>query len=107
MMSPGWGDESPAFVKGSPGKLTPVLYGWFMKKLKGVLLSCGQKPDRFGSHSLRRGGASWALRCGLSGDMIRILGDWKSDAYRAYLDVPLIEKVNLVQQLADQVLAQV
>ena len=48
MMSPGWGDDSPAFVKGSPGKLTPVLYGWFMKKLKCVLLSCGQNSDRFG-----------------------------------------------------------
>ena len=78
-----------------------------MRKLKCVLLSCGQKSDRFGSHSLQRGGASWALKCGLSGDMIRILGDWKLDAYWAYLEVPLIEKLNLVKQLANQVLARV
>ena len=34
MMSQGWGDDSTALVKRSPGKLTPVLYGWFMRKIE-------------------------------------------------------------------------
>ena len=107
LMSPGWSDEAPAFVRGKQDNLTPVLYGWFMTKLKCVLRSCGKDPKLFGSHSLRRGGASWALRCGLNGDTIRILGDWKSNAYQAYLEVPLAGRVALARQLADQVVSQV
>ena len=106
-MPQGWSDDAPAFVRGKQGNLTPVLYGWFMNKLKVVLQSCGKDPKLFGSHSLRRGGASWALRCGLGSDTIRILGDWKSNAYQAYLEIPLSGRMALVRQLADQVVAQV
>jgi hypothetical protein len=107
IMSEDWGDEAPAFVRGSLGKYQPIIYGWFMRKLKSILQSCGRDPSRFGSHSLRRGGASWALRCGMSGELVRILGDWRSDAYRAYLDVPLQNKLVLVQRLADEVVTHV
>ena len=78
-----------------------------MRKLRSVLQKCGVDGSLYGSHSLRRGGASWALKCGVSGELVRILGDWKSDAYRAYLEVPLRDKLELVQQLAEQVRAQV
>ena len=75
--------DGPAFMRGSQGCLTPVLYSLFMRKLKSVVALCGQEPEDFGTHSLRRGGASWALRCGYDSDVIRLLGDWKSDAYQA------------------------
>lgn len=38
------------------------------------------------SHSLRRGGATWALSCGVPGEVVKCLGDWKSNAYLSYLD---------------------
>ena len=75
--------DGPAFLRGSQGCLTPVLYSWFMRKLKLVVALCGQEPEDFGTHSLRQGGASWALRCGYNSDIIRLLGDWKSDAYQS------------------------
>jgi len=37
-----------------------------------------------GSHSFRRGGASWAYQAGVSVDLIRQLGDWSSNAYQLY-----------------------
>ena len=107
IMSPDWDDESPAFVRGPVGRRRPIIYGWFMRKLRSVLQKCGVDSTGYGSHSFRRGGASWALKCGVSGELVRILGDWKSDAYRAYLEVPIQDKLALVQQLAEQVRAQV
>ena len=107
LMSPGCPDEGPVFVRGCAGNFHPILYGWFMKKLRSLLKKCGVDACLFGSHSFRRGGASWALKCGMSGELVRILGDWKSDAYRAYLEVPLQDKLDLVTKLADQVRAQV
>lgn len=38
------------------------------------------------SHSLRRGGATWALSCGTPGEIVKVMGDWKSVCYLVYLD---------------------
>ena len=78
-----------------------------MKKLKHVLDLCGVDSAFYGSHSLRRGGASWALKCGLNGDLVRILGDWKSNAYMSYLEIPVADKVVLAHRLGNRVRTQV
>ena len=43
-------------------------------------------PSRFRGHSFRRGGATWAFRAGVPGELIQIYGDWASDAYKCYLE---------------------
>ena len=50
-----------------------------------VLARAGYAPHLYSGHSFRSGGATWAHECGLSGEMIRLLGDWKSEAYFSYL----------------------
>ncbi len=93
--------SGPAFMRRCKnGKLTPVLYDWFRKRLLGLVKRCGFEGEQFGTHSLRRGGASWALKCGLSSDVIRLLGDWKSDAYQCYLEVPLEDKIDHMNKFA-------
>ena len=54
----------------------------------------------YAAHSFRRGRATWALQCGLATDVVRVLGDWKSDAYLAYIDIPLSSRVTYAQSLA-------
>ena len=84
----------PAFMRRKAGaKLTPVKYAWFSKKLLDLIEACGLDRSQYGTHSLRRGGASWALKCGISSEVIRILGDWHSDAYQNYLEVSLEDKL--------------
>lgn len=39
----------------------------------------------FSTHSFRRGGASYMFKIGLSTDTIRLLGDWRSEAYQRYI----------------------
>jgi integrase len=36
--------------------------------------------------SLRKGGATSALRAGIAGEIIQVMGNWKSDAYKSYID---------------------
>ena len=99
-MTPGIGREDPVFFRTSKD---PVLYHWFLKQFRKVLADVGEQPDLYGSHSLRRGGATWALECGLSTDVIKIWGDWKSQAYQAYLEVPLSSKLRHMHDFASHI----
>ena len=76
--------SSPAWVlsNGSNSILTVPL---FLKVFKQVIHKAGWDPSLYSTHSFRRGGATWAYKCGIPADTIQILGDWKSDAYKAYI----------------------
>lgn len=63
------------------GKLTAAAVGQLVKKVAELASLTG----RFTGHSLRIGGATAALKGGLSIDQIRSVGDWKSDAVLLYL----------------------
>ena len=76
---------------------------WFAKKLAEVLTRAGFPPKDYSGHSFRAGGATWAMECGLSREMIKLLGDWKSDAYLDYLrlsdDVKVVAACTLANTL--------
>ena len=68
-------------------------YKSFMSCMKSILQQLGISPDLYGTHSFRRGGATYALEAGVSLDTISLLGDWKSDAMFLYLHMPLSQRV--------------
>ena len=76
--------HAPAFVINSSG--VPMTGQLFNSTFKTLVMKTGLDPSTFSSHSFRRGGASWALRCGIPGEVVQQLGDWQSDCYRQYLD---------------------
>ncbi len=79
---------APAFLLPGPNRsYKPILYRGFLAQFRRVLRSLGLDDHVFATHSFRRGGATWALTQGLSADVIRLLGDWKSTAYTAYLEL--------------------
>ena len=45
----------------------------------------GEDPARFGCHSLRRGGATFAASAGVPPYFIKLQGDWSSDCYTRYI----------------------
>ena len=87
-------------VRSAAGGLTPMTYVFFITKLRSILDSFGLCPSRYSGHSFRRGGASWALQQGLSVEAIKILGDWHSDAYSAYLSMPLSHRFQSAHQFS-------
>ena len=68
-------------------------YKSFMTCVKQILQQLGVSPALYGTHSFRRGGATFALDAGVSLDTISLLGDWKSDAMFLYLHMPLSQRV--------------
>ena len=76
--------NAPAFVIDQLG--TPMTGSVFNKHLKDLIAGCGLNPVEYASHSFRRGSATWALQCGVPGEIVQHMGDWKSQAYLAYVD---------------------
>ena len=65
-------------------------YSQFQAKLRMVLADAGLKnPQDFSSHSLWRGGCSFSFMCGVPSEIIKMLGNWKSDSYLKYLHFPM------------------
>lgn len=55
-------------------------------RLKKALAAVGvADADLYAAHSLRRGGATWAVQQGVSVREVQIMGRWKSDVVREYL----------------------
>jgi len=77
-------DEAPAFVTTLDG--TPMTAGQFERKFQALVAMCGYNKKDFSGHSFRRGSACWALQCGVPGEIVQQMGDWKSNAYLVYLD---------------------
>lgn len=84
--------DDPAFSWRVGTSRTCMTYSKYISALRGHLGSCGFSPSAYAGHSLRRGGASWAFRCGVPGELIKQQGDWKSEAYHRYLELPLEDK---------------
>ena len=93
--------EGPAFVIPTQGGFIPFLPSRFVTMLKSYLGKLGYKPELYSGHSFRRGAASWALQKGLPGETIKILGDWKSDAYLDYLSLNHSDKLRSMIQFSD------
>ena len=78
----------------SRGDGTSLTYKQFQNRLRGVLAAVGvPDPQAFTSHSFRRGGATFAYLCGVPTEIIKLLGNWKSDCYQKYLHLPLEARI--------------
>ena len=75
----------PLFVFASPLGIRPLSQLLFVQKLHLCLSLLGIPPREYSGHRFRRGGAMFALQCGLRTDLIKLQGDWNSNAYERYL----------------------
>ena len=72
----------PAFLRSQNQPLTPA---HFVTRIRSCLDGNGVDVRQVAAHSFRREAASWAYSVGLPIDTIRLIGDWKSQAYTAYV----------------------
>ena len=61
-----------------------MTHGVFVKAFKRLVKMSGLDWTKFSGHSFRRGGATYCFNLGVSPELIKLLGDWKSDAYLLY-----------------------
>ena len=92
-------DFVPLFVLLSrSGRLRPVLKSQFVSVLRNRLQSAGvPQPHLLRGHSFRRGGTSWSFSSSILGELLQAFGDWRSDAYKCYLDVSMPLKLRVSQ----------
>ena len=83
-------DAGPLFVN-SDGH--PVSRCFLATLLGRCIKSCNLNADRYKGHSFRIGGATYAAQQGLSDAQIRLLGRWKSDAFKKYIRVSNLPSV--------------
>ncbi|KAF5391914.1 hypothetical protein D9757_001844 [Collybiopsis confluens] len=76
--------KSPLFA--GPDGL-PLRRSAFISTLKQRIAATGMDAARFSGHSFCRGAASSTAAAGYSDYKIQLLGRWRSDAYKLYLDV--------------------
>ena len=95
--------RAPLFT--CPSQAGPVVftYSMFISRLKTCLGRAGVDPYNYAGHSLRRGGASFALACNVPGDLIKLQGDWKSDCYQRYLDPDIQTNFFVAKAMSDKV----
>ncbi|OWY99153.1 hypothetical protein PHMEG_00029898, partial [Phytophthora megakarya] len=71
--------------------------------IKHAAAANGENPDRFGSHSLRSGGATALFNAGVDSLAVKKFGRWRSDAVEAYT----VLKTDLSSTLAKQMLTSI
>jgi hypothetical protein len=92
--------SAPLFTFPSAGEYPPVTHAVFLSHLRRVLRQANIPPTTFTGHSFRRGGATWAFRAGVPGELIKSIGGWSSDAYLRYLDMSLSTKLRAANIIA-------
>lgn len=86
---PGGKPSDPVFSLPSSKKLVPFNYTHLQCTLRKCLEIIGLDPIAYSSHSFRRGGATTAFRAKVPPELIQLQGDWRSDAYKRYLQFDL------------------
>ena len=78
--------DAPLFQsQASDGKYLPLKYASFIALFKEQITLAGLDPSQYAGHSFRRGGATFAMDAGIPDSTIMAMGDWTSDAWRAYV----------------------
>lgn len=81
--------SGPLFAFRQSAGLHTLDYKSFTNQLSCVLQACGFDNRLYSGHSLRRGGATHAFKCGVPPAYIKAQGDWASSCWERYVHIPL------------------
>ena len=71
----------------STGKVSFLNHSSFVHLLRDILKMCNMDSTSYSGHSFRRGGCSFAFQLGISPILIKLRGDWKSNAFERYVTI--------------------
>ena len=94
--------SAPLFFVFSGSGLEPITYMYkqFCVFLSRVVSELNLDPSLYSPHSFRRGGATYAFDCHIPSEIIKLQGDWQSDAYLVYLELFQQQKQCAVHAMA-------
>ncbi|KAK3266876.1 hypothetical protein CYMTET_24537 [Cymbomonas tetramitiformis] len=71
----------------------PMTHGALVADIKSLAERVGLDPGSYAEHSLRRGGATAAMRLDVNNMCIKMQGDWKSDCFERYCELDQEQKL--------------
>ena len=97
----------PLFTVLTRSGLQPITYRQFFTFLSWVVSRLHLDPSLFSPHSFRRGGATFAFDCHIPFEIIKLQGDWQSDAYLVYLQLSQQQKQRACHEMAAKLVAMI
>lgn len=92
---------APAFAyRTASGTLDTITYSQFTRQLLSLLKALGVDADKYGGHSFRRGGCTWAFRAGVPPELLKLHGDWRSMCYVRYLEFSTAQRLLVTRKMA-------
>ena len=85
------------------GKVDTLTHDVFVKMLRFYLKQCSIDPMQYSGHSFRRGGCSYAFGLGISPSLIKLRGDWKSNAYERYVHISQVQQKMFAQLMSKSI----
>ena len=79
----------------------PLTAGQVNRLLKKWCDAAGIDAKCYTGHCLRRGGLTWAHQAGITGEALKVLGDWGSMAYLRYIDHDLDSRIESGKKMAE------
>ena len=97
-------ENEAAFLRvNKKGNREPVTYYHFQKALKEIMEGLGKDPAKFSTHSFRRGGATFAYEAGVPAETVKLMGDWRSECFRMYLQVSMACKTQAAEMIVKHI----
>ena len=76
-----------------------ITYSLFQNKLRECVGNLDLDTSKFSTHSFRRGFATMAFEAKVPPEYIQFLGDWRSDAYKCYLELSWKDKLRILKDM--------
>jgi hypothetical protein len=83
----------------------PMKYDTLRLVIKVLFSAIGGDSSQVSSHSLRRGGATFAWHSGVRDILLQAHGDWKSMCYRYYIDASMDARLGATKLMFDRIIA--
>ena len=82
------------------GRFSPMTHSVFVRRFKVLIKDIGLNPADYSGHSFRRGAATLGFTLTDRHELIKYLGDWRSDAYLGYNQMSVESKCLLPELMA-------
>ena len=80
--------------------LAPITAHQFSATIKRLVSGLGLDPSNYSPQSFHRGGATYAYQAGVLEHLLQLHGGWRSEAYQAYLLLPLSTRTRVADIMA-------
>ena len=93
--------QEPLFLVRQGHTRLPLAITQISRLLDKWCKAAGLDPGMYTPHCLRRGGLSWAHQAKVSGEALKMMGDWASNAYLRYIHIDFDSRVDTGRRMAE------